>query len=170
MCEPKIQEKSLLQNFSLSFLAAQFLGPFSLLSFSPYKRQANTTFLSSRPWLIPLLTLINAHHHLLHIHRKPTVFLCLCSLLSHWAMAITLILRKASKIIIHLPDTLSDRLADLLVSLNGKISLTIYSATCSLLQLVQTFGWQKNWQWSFQILPIKQPLLPWWIEMRCFTQ
>lgn len=99
MCELKIQEKSFLQSFSLSFLTVQVLGPFSLLSFSPYKRDANITFLSSRLWLILLLTPINAHQYLLHIHRKSSVFLCLCSLLSHWAMTITLRPRKASKII-----------------------------------------------------------------------
>ena len=158
MCEPKIQEKSLLQSFSLSFLTVQFLRPFSLLSFSSYKRHANIAFLSSGPWFIPLLTLINAHYLLLHMHRKPTVFLCLCSLLSHWATAITPWLRKASKAIIHLLVMVSDLVSDLLVTLKEKILLTIYSATCFLLQLVQTFGWQKIWQWSFQIPHIKQSL------------
>lgn len=67
----------------VSFLTVQFVGPLSLLSFSSYKRQGNTTFCSSRPWFIPLLTLINGHHHLSHIHRKPTVFLHLCSPLFH---------------------------------------------------------------------------------------
>jgi len=40
----------------------------------------------------------------------------------------------------------SDLVSDLLVTLKEKILLTIYSATCFLLQLVQTFGWQKIWQ------------------------
>lgn len=101
----------------------------------------------------------------LHIHRKPTVFLCLCSLLSHWVMAITLIARKASKITMYLPDLVSD----LLVSLGRFRSPSIqWHVLCS--TWLQMFRWQKFWQWSFQLLFVKQPLFTCYIKIRCFKQ